>query len=599
MKERIFIVSCLLVLRVSALGNLSGATFTVTNTNDSGPGSFRDAITQANTTAGKDTIIFNISGTGPHTIFPSSQLPQLTGPSGVFINGLTQPGAASGINPPSTVVLMIEIDGTNAGAAHGLWILSSYNKIQGLVINNFQQDGIRIQGMEGGTHDNTIFCNFVGTDPTGTIPRGNGKNTNYLWAGINIIVIPDPYQIARYAYSNYVIANLSSDNHAEGVSISSCPPGDVYSNQVESNYIGTDITGTVDLGNRHTGVCIAEGPHDNQIAENLISGNDCEGVSLTGYAEAGIVTYNNVIVANTIGLDVNLNPLPNTRDGVNIGEYYGTMYQGGYVTGTQVGPNNIIAENGLSGISVWEHTNNTYNADGNKITQNAIYENGTLGIDLRNDGVTPNDATDPDMGPNQGLNFPVITSAIYSAGNTTITGTIDIDTNPTQAVVEVFKANRDPTGYGEGALYLDYTTPDATGNWSVVVTGLSPSDSVTATTTDMNSNTSEFSGCVLVSSGVGVGQALIHKPLKYRMYQNFPNPFNPSTAIRFDLPQNSHVMLKIYNLIGKEIETIVSEQLQAGEHVATWNVKDLPSGIYLYRLEAGDYVETRKLIVQK
>jgi len=88
-------------------------------------------------------------------------------------------------------------------------------------------------------------------------------------------------------------------------------------------------------------------------------------------------------------------------------------------------------------------------------------------------------------------------------------------------------------------------------------------------------------------------------PEGFDLAQNYPNPFNPSTTIRYSLPQSSFVTLKIYNLLGKEIESLVSGQKPAGEYEIHWTTKDLPSGIYLYRLKAGEYIETRKFILQK
>jgi Zn-dependent metalloprotease/DNA-binding beta-propeller fold protein YncE len=102
-------------------------------------------------------------------------------------------------------------------------------------------------------------------------------------------------------------------------------------------------------------------------------------------------------------------------------------------------------------------------------------------------------------------------------------------------------------------------------------------------------------------------------PTEYALYQNYPNPFNPSTAIEFALPKSSFVTLKIYDLLGKEVATLVAEKLPAGKHQRVWEAKGLASGVYLYRLEAGDpstslpraesrgsgrgFVQTRKLIL--
>jgi len=479
-----------------------GATFTVTNTNDAGAGSLRAAITSANGNGIADVIDFNIPGAGVHTIYPQSQLPQLIDIAGVQIDGLSQGGASAGANPPSTATLLIEINGSQAGASHGLWITSPNNTIQGLVIDSFEQDGIRIEDTPGGTVNNVIYCNFTGTDPSGTQDCGNGTNQLSPWAGINIVVPPGHTGLVA---TNMVSNNLSSGNYGEGVGISNCPPGDNHGNIVQFNYLGTDITGMNDLGNDHTGVCISEGAHDNIVDDNLISGNDTEGICIIGWTgEEEHNSRNNIILNNTIGLNVNhSSPLPNNREGISIGHYYGDGPPAddwwlGWAHNNVIGPNNTIAFNGRSGVMIWEHSNNNTNADYNIITQNSIYNNGPgapgyLGIDLSDDMVTANDGGDPDTGPNQELNFPVINSTVHLAGNTTISGTIDIDTDPTQAIVEIFKANPDPTGYGEGQIYLGSATPDGSGNWSTIVSGLIPGDYVTATTTDRNRNTSEFS----------------------------------------------------------------------------------------------------------
>ena len=97
------------------------------------------------------------------------------------------------------------------------------------------------------------------------------------------------------------------------------------------------------------------------------------------------------------------------------------------------------------------------------------------------------------------------------------------------------------------------------------------------------------------------------QPTQFTLYQNYPNPFNPITTIRFDLPKSSFVTLRIFDLLGREITTLVNEKRPAGTYTVEWNGKELPSGIYLYRLKAGDpstssgqgFTETKKLILQK
>ena len=94
-------------------------------------------------------------------------------------------------------------------------------------------------------------------------------------------------------------------------------------------------------------------------------------------------------------------------------------------------------------------------------------------------------------------------------------------------------------------------------------------------------------------------------PDNYFLGQNYPNPFNPTTRIKFGIPksesgsQKSEVKLIIYNILGKEVATLVNENLSAGEHEVIWNAANLPGGVYFCRLVAGNYVESRKMILLK
>ena len=590
----LLVCACLLCMSVS----LSGLTWVVNRTapDDNNPGSLRWCMNAANFNAGADTILFNIPGAGPHVIMPDSQLPILVDQAGVIIDGLSEPGSSPGANPPSTANLMIVIDGTNAGAAHGIWIVASYDTIQGLVIQNFQQDGIRVQARDDTSQFNYIYCNFVGTDQTGTFVQGNGSNLQGLWGGIYIMCAPGA---PGYAYFNTIDRNLSSGNYAEGIGIASCPPGDVAFNSVFNNYVGTDITGTVDLGNIHDGVYIGEAAHDNAVDGNLISGNDFEGVCIVGYVFAmQPFTYANTVINNIIGLDVNLAPLGNTRDGVSIG-IYGTSQEGYAIDNTIIA--NTIAHNGRNGVLVWEHFSSNTNADHNEITMNSIYNNALLGIDLADDLVTPNDPGDPDTGPNEELNFPVITSAVFSSGQTTISGTLDIDTSPTAARIEVFRASSDPSGYGEGQTYLNFTNPDAAGNWSVVVTGLAAGDTVTATTTDINLNTSEFAQNFVVVTGIEES-AIGVVPETYGLAPSYPNPFTHSASIGFALPRVTEINVKICDVSGRVVTVLADGTYGPAHYTMLWDGVDaegrrVSPGVYICILDAGEFQAMRKMVL--
>jgi len=110
------------------------------------------------------------------------------------------------------------------------------------------------------------------------------------------------------------------------------------------------------------------------------------------------------------------------------------------------------------------------------------------------------------------------------------------------------------------------------------------------------------------SSGIGFArdtdyivnvETITHSLNSYELYQNFPNPFNPATTIKYQIPEISFVTLKIFDILGNEIETLVNEEKTGGIYESTWNAATLPSGIYFYHLKAGSFVETKKMILLK
>ena len=88
-------------------------------------------------------------------------------------------------------------------------------------------------------------------------------------------------------------------------------------------------------------------------------------------------------------------------------------------------------------------------------------------------------------------------------------------------------------------------------------------------------------------------------PSVYSLEQNFPNPFNPSTKITFSLPENSFVSLRVSNLIGLEVKSLISGMMPAGIHEVVFDASELYSGVYFYTLKAGNFVQTRKMILIK
>lgn len=531
---------------------VQAATFTVANTGDSGAGSLRQAILDANANAGTDTIDFNIPGVGPHTIQPASALPTITDP--VVIDGYTQPGASPNTNGPGlgiNAVLMIELDGTNTGG-NGLHIAGGNSTVRGLVINRFfSGDGIMINTNGG----NVIEGNFIGTDNTGTIDFGNG------YSGVSIIDVSNNTIGGNTPMSKNIISGNGKRTDRDGVSISG---SNATGNIVQGNFIGIDVTGTADMGNSRHGISISNAP-SNTIggiiteARNVISGNGYAGTLING-----IGANDNTVQGNFVGTDVTGTiAVGNNSDGVAI-EFSASN---NLIGGTTSGTGNIISGNGgngvrishaagpattgnivqgnfigtdvtgatdlgnsYHGIAIWGGDNSTIGGEANNsgntiafngsdgvavfgskcnsILSNSIFANIGLGIGLNvsniPDGVTPNDPDDADTGGNELQNFPDLTSAT-SSSSIMIKGMLN-STPDTRFKLEFF-ANSvcDPSGYGEGEIFLGSTEVTTNSSGDATFTAIFPGTvpigySITATTTDPNNNTSEFSECVQVTA---------------------------------------------------------------------------------------------------
>ncbi len=92
---------------------------------------------------------------------------------------------------------------------------------------------------------------------------------------------------------------------------------------------------------------------------------------------------------------------------------------------------------------------------------------------------------------------------------------------------------------------------------------------------------------------------LTAQPEDYNLYQNYPNPFNPSTTIRYSVIQPDLVRIKVYDILGREVKTLVNELKQAGTYEVQFDASGLASGIYLYKIESGKFIQTKKMILLK
>ena len=102
-----------------------------------------------------------------------------------------------------------------------------------------------------------------------------------------------------------------------------------------------------------------------------------------------------------------------------------------------------------------------------------------------------------------------------------------------------------------------------------------------------------------VTTDINQDGELVSNPSEFKLEQNYPNPFNPTTTIKYQIPELGLVTLKVYDILGREVKELVNAEKPVGTYEVVFNAKSLPSGIYVYELQAGDYIETKKLVLLK
>jgi hypothetical protein len=526
--------------------------FTVTNTNDTGAGSLRQAILDSNASpppppGTSNLIVFNISGSGVHTIMPATQLPDILQP--LEIDGYTQPGSSPNTNPPGqgdNAVILIELSGAIAPpGSTGLTIDADECGVRGLAINQFQADAIDI-GSNVLANDGAIEGNFIGTNATGTAALPNGasgvvfvQGNNYMIGGMtpaarNVIsgnigdgvALLAPASVQGNFIGTDVTGRVAIGNGQRGVSsrglsliggnvaalgniISGNNRGiECSSDVVQGNFIGTDLTGTIAVPNLNVGVNVNGTATIGGLTStpgaapgNLISGN-----GIAGLVMPGVTSSETTVQGNIIGADVTGTQALGNAAGISIVDASFCT-----VGGTVAGAGNIVAFNGTlcdvhhAGIIV-----SGSDAIRNSIEGNSIFSNGGLGIDLfvvfdGPCGITDNDECDTDIGPNNLQNYPVLTSVTSGGGITTILGTLNSAPNTTFRIEFFDNHQCHPSGNGSGETFIGSTDVMTDGNCNAPISvtfqvNVEAGHVITATATD-NGNTSEFSACVPVNGG--------------------------------------------------------------------------------------------------
>ncbi len=479
------------------------------------------------------------------------------GASGILLesNGNKVQGSYLGLDPTGTL--------DRGNGASGILVLgAASNTIGGTapgdrnVISGNDNGGIIF--LNGASAGNVIEGNYIGLNAAGNAAVPNQNEGIYIDGPNN--TVGGTTAAARNVISAAINA---TPTHGDGVSISGAT---ATGNVVEGNYIGTDATGTLDFGNAIRGVLV--NANGNTIggttagARNVVSGNDDAGVEVSGgtgnavegnyvgLASDGVTALKNtgagvqidsgsgntigglaagagnVISGNgTEGVVLNASTTGNTIQGNLIGtDKTGTLDRGNLGTGLLIssasdttigglaaGAGNTIAFSGIDGIEITTTAapvTRSAATRSSRTTESRTQVSGSTwtASDVGPFGVIANDPGDPDTGANDLQNFPVITQATSAVG-TTIDGTLNSVAATTYHLDFYSNPTCDPSGYGEGQLYVgsqDVTT-NGTGDASFSATfpsvTVASGDAVSATATDPAGNTSEFAQCATVNGG--------------------------------------------------------------------------------------------------
>ncbi|KAA5539094.1 DUF4347 domain-containing protein [Roseiconus nitratireducens] len=489
--------------------------------------SLREAIEASNHTSGLEEILFDLDGSGSHTISLASALPVIS--DAVVIDGTSQTGWIAGSFLP------IVIDGNGYGNGLELSATAGGSVIQGLVIRDFSGDainvaagadgvaitgnwigqftsdggdagdaerngaaGIRIASnnvtvgsgtaegrnvlsgnadgivLQGNVSGTLIMGNYIGTDVSGNSLRGTNDRGIYVEGEVTATVIGG----TAVHEGNLIAGSLANAIEFNGP--------DVDGNVISGNQIGVSADGTRNLGVGGHGIAIFNGGDDTQILGNQIAGAGGDGIHLSGVSSFSIVR------GNTIGTDAG----GNADWGVG---GHGIFLTAGaretLIGGVAPGQGNLIAYSGQAVSSAAGVRIDPSAGVGNTIRGNSIHDNAGSGIDLGETGDTANDPGDIDSGGNQIQNWAVLNQATISDDGT-FTYELDTTTLAAGNYTVDFYVGDSSSGSAEGERYLGSISGVAGGSLSVVGSlssvVLAPGEIVTLTVTDSAGNTSEF-----------------------------------------------------------------------------------------------------------
>lgn len=428
--SKMLVILCMVSWMIAFGGISRASVFVVTNTNNSGTGSLRLAMTNADKTAGKDTIKFNIQGAGPHLFRPTPVFLLPTQREPVVIDGTTQPDWADTGTP------VIVLDGIFAGSGiDGIVLRGGDSMVKGLAIIRFADRGIEIRST-----GNTIEGNYIGISSDGVTAAGNGTDgvvifeSNNTVGGtstaarniisgnngrgifINTIAQSSGLVSNNVIQGNYIgtasngitargnrLHNIEIKNAADntiggpgvGNIISASRQGHgirIFSNDgtssgniVQGNLIGTDVSGSLDRGNALNGILV-QSAFDNLIggtvegAGNIISGNNRRGIEIINSMSTGNLVQGNFIGTDSTGTSF----LGNLFNGILIGDASGNT-----IGGADAAARNVISGNGSKGVDKNRHgIRISLFAPG--VADNNVIEGNYIGTDITGDALLGN-----------------------------------------------------------------------------------------------------------------------------------------------------------------------------------------------------------------
>jgi hypothetical protein len=616
--------------------------YTVGSTDDSGPGSLRDAINYCNTHAWANVINFNIPGPGPHTIAPLTPLPPIT--DYLVIDGYSQPGASvntAALGAPSNAVVRVELMGFNSEAAYGL-DFQARGELRGLAVGQWGIGNVLVSA-----NDVMLLGNHIGADASGLVAAGS-------WDGVTVwgdrCFVGGCAPLARNIIAASALAGVVAEQSAEmlfvqgnyiGVGSDAITPLGVY------NYIGVRLRGGAHkavvgsgldpflypatsnvIANSTYGVLTAEpGTDHNWVIGNAIRSShggiviiddapdpisaviqSAGGGQISGQV-SGMPSHNAYL---HFYRSTSCDPVFNRSKGE---VYIGREFVNLGVSGT-VPFNFTLAQTIPAGsyITVTATQVNPFSAEFSNTSEFSpcvMYDNTPLGLGVQVD------LLDSSMN----LRGSAVFEEVNEGGHTTLTTPY----LPSPVLSSEFYAGNpnDPDIYFDIATTADFTTvdvclfydensipgPEAELELVHYNAELAQWEAVTFLRDELNnrvcgtvSSLSPFVIAVLSPTGVGDASPV---PSSFALHASVPNPFNPITTITYDVPAGgADVSITIYDVSGKRVREIVNARRPAGSWSVQWNGVDdrgarVASGVYFYRMRAGAFVETRKMVLLK